>query len=103
MAVPLVFVIVISMSKDAYEDYKRHQADDSENNASCMVLNTSLNTFNTKRWKNLSPGDLLMLKNDEMIPADLLILHTSSEKGTAYVETKNLDGETNLKIKQANK
>lgn len=38
-----------------------------------------------------------------MIPADLLILHTSDEKGTAYVETKNLDGETNLKIKSANK
>lgn len=38
-----------------------------------------------------------------MIPADLLILHTSDEKGTCYVETKNLDGETNLKIKSANK
>jgi len=32
-----------------------------------------------------------------------LILSTSDEKGTCYVETKNLDGETNLKIKSANK
>ena len=38
-----------------------------------------------------------------MIPADLLILNTSDVKGAAYVETKNLDGETNLKIKSANK
>jgi magnesium-transporting ATPase (P-type) len=45
----------------------------------------------------------VQLKCDEQIPADLLVLHTSDEKGTAYVETKNLDGETNLKIKTANK
>ena len=28
---------------------------------------------------------------------------TSDAKGQSYVETKNLDGETNLKLKQANK
>lgn len=48
-------------------------------------------------------GDLIKLDNDHPVPADLLILTTSDEKGIAYVETKNLDGETNLKQKQANK
>ena len=33
----------------------------------------------------------------------MLMVSTSLPKGIAYVETKNLDGETNLKIKQANK
>ena len=33
MAPPLVFVVVLSMIKDAYEDYKRHKEDHSENNA----------------------------------------------------------------------
>lgn len=33
----------------------------------------------------------------------MVILNTSDEKGTAYVETKNLDGETNLKLKSAQK
>lgn len=46
---------------------------------------------------------MLLLKNNEVIPADLVILNTSDEKGTAYVETKNLDGETNLKLKSAQK
>jgi magnesium-transporting ATPase (P-type) len=31
------------------------------------------------------------------------LLNTSTSKGICYIETKNLDGETNLKHKQANK
>lgn len=48
-------------------------------------------------------GDILKVVSDESIPADLLILHTSDPKGCCYVETKNLDGETNLKVKSAEK
>ena len=33
------------------------------------------------------------------VPADILIVKTSDAKGKCYIETKNLDGETNLKIK----
>jgi len=33
MALPLTIVVIVSMIKDAYEDYKRHINDDAENNA----------------------------------------------------------------------
>ena len=36
---------------------------------------------------------------DEQIPADMILIKTSDRKGQCFVETKNLDGETNLKIK----
>lgn len=39
--------------------------------------------------------------NDEPLPADIVILSTSEPKGVCYIETKNLDGETNLKMKYA--
>ena len=36
---------------------------------------------------------------DEFVPCDLVLLYSTGSKGTSYVETKNLDGETNLKLK----
>ena len=39
MAPPLTFVVILSMIKDAYEDYNRHKEDESENNAQVEVFN----------------------------------------------------------------
>ena len=40
---------------------------------------------------------------NEFFPCDMYILSSSLKKGICFVETKNLDGETNLKHKQADK
>ena len=40
---------------------------------------------------------------DEFVPCDLALLYSTGAKGTSYVETKNLDGETNLKLKTIQK
>jgi magnesium-transporting ATPase (P-type) len=42
-----------------------------------------------------------MIKQDQYFPADLILLKSSNASGLAYIETKNLDGETNLKHKSA--
>lgn len=41
------------------------------------------------------------MEKDDLIPADVLLLYTSNETGVAFVDTMNLDGETNLKEKMA--
>lgn len=48
-------------------------------------------------WKNIKVGDFVHLSVNEIIPADILLLRSSDESGTAFVETSNLDGETSLK------
>jgi phospholipid-translocating ATPase len=52
-------------------------------------------------WQDVKAGDYVLLKNDEPVPADVIILSTSEPDGVCYVETKNLDGETNLKMRRA--
>ena len=50
-------------------------------------------------WEDLAVGDFVMLRNNDPIPADILICSTSEEENTCFIETKNLDGETNLKAR----
>jgi phospholipid-translocating ATPase len=53
-----------------------------------------------KPWKDVKVGDFVHLSNNELVPADLLLLHSSDPQGFAYLDTCNLDGETNLKQRQ---
>ncbi|KAF8528473.1 phospholipid-transporting ATPase 1 [Hysterangium stoloniferum] len=48
-------------------------------------------------WKKLEVGDIVLLRDNDQVPADIVVLATSDSDGMCYVETKNLDGETNLK------
>ena len=57
--------------------------------------------FKRDYWKNVQVGDFVRIYNEEPIPADVVILSTSEPDGACYVETKNLDGETNLKVRRA--
>lgn len=57
--------------------------------------------FSRKTWKEVKVGDIVRVQNNEEIPADIMILSSSDEDNCCFVETKNLDGETNLKVKQA--
>lgn len=70
------------------------------------VIDSSLSVNDTARfredyWKNIKCGDIVKIFGDEEVPADVVILSTSDPDGACFVETRNLDGETNLKVRQA--
>ncbi len=100
MLMPLTFVVLVSMIKDIFEDLKRHASDKQENMRTTLVGNPETGTFEEKKWMQIHVGMVLKVKQDEFFPADLILLGSSAPKGICYIETKNLDGETNLKHKQ---
>jgi phospholipid-translocating ATPase len=52
-------------------------------------------------WKKLEVGDVVLLRENDQVPADIVVLSTSDPDGMCYLETKNLDGETNLKARKS--
>ncbi|KAL6339970.1 hypothetical protein AAG906_038805 [Vitis piasezkii] len=97
--VPLSLVLFVSLVKEAFEDWKRLQNDKAINNALIDVLQDQ--KWERIPWKKLQVGDIVKVKQDGFFPADILFLAGTNPDGVCYIETANLDGETNLKIRKA--
>ncbi len=100
---PLFIVVSVNGVKDFYEDWKRKKSDDKENTKNTLIYNFQKRNFIKKKWKDVLIGDIIKVKEDEYFPADVIVLTTSEESNCCYVETKSIDGETNLKFKKTNK
>jgi len=99
--VPLVFVLSVTAAKDGYDDYKRHRMDKKINNLKVRRWDPAKDDWEAAvKWYQVRCGDIIQIRKNEPIPADCVLLQTDSDKGECFVETKDLDGETNLKRRE---
>ena len=112
----LLAVVFFSMLKAGYEDYQRHIKDHEMSSRTAFVLREvdGVPKFVAVEYTKVQVGDIVRVVNmdgimthdggfptrNNAIPCDLVLLTTSDKEGVAYVETSNLDGETNLKSRQ---
>uniref|UniRef100_A0A8C4XVD7 Phospholipid-transporting ATPase n=1 Tax=Falco tinnunculus TaxID=100819 RepID=A0A8C4XVD7_FALTI len=92
---PLLFVITVTAIKQGYEDWLRHKADNAMNQ--CPVHFIQHGKLVRKQSRKLRVGDIVMVKEDETFPCDLIFLSSSRGDGTCFVTTASLDGESSHK------
>lgn len=121
---PLYINLLITAIKQAREDVLRHISDRKINTEPVEVLRNG--QFKKLKWKDImvsaflllmllfiylrkfyyfhllyyskQVGDIVKVNADEIIPCDLVLLYANTAERKCYIQTANLDGETNLKV-----
>lgn len=93
--IPLSLIVGIGIMKETADDLLRFWRDRESNNIQCTVIKEKkkIKAYS----KELSVGDLVYIKENEQIRADMVLLESSDSEGIAYIETSNIDGETDYK------
>ena len=95
------------MIKELYDDINRRIQDKKTNSSKITAIKPSQDEAGVityeKPASELQVGDVVELKKDGRVPADLIVLKTfnESEENQAFIRTDQLDGETDWKLRKA--
>ena len=81
------------------EDFARYRYDKVLNEEKVVVFRD--NQWIESQSEKLQLGELVIVEEDCIFPADLILLDSNLPEGAAYIETGTLDGEKTLKSKLA--
>ena len=96
---PFLIVVTIGLVLDGIEEIKRYRNDVKANNTKVKIYKNK--KFRYIEWSKIKIGNLTKVKKDENFPADMLVIFSSNIEGNFYLQTSNIDGETNLKERDA--
>lgn len=101
----LAFVLLLTSLKEGYEDLQRARIDKYENLRKVTVVTFVDGKPEEKilATQDIKSGDIIKMNGRMPVPVDLVVIITSNhaDGNQCYVETANIDGETNLKLREA--
>lgn len=101
----LVVVLMITCVKEGLEDIQRYKSDTSDNESMVTIVDFEGGKLCEHRIQKqfIKAGDIIKLQGKCQVPADMVLVFTSNymDGNQCYIETSNIDGETNLKLREA--
>jgi len=95
---PLVFVLLITMVKEIYDDTKRANRDAELNGRVYKKIDVKAGLAPMVPSSDLQVGDIIQVNEGERVPADIVLLKTTEkQEGAIFMRTDQLDGETDWK------
>ena len=91
--------MTVTISKEAYDDYKRFKRDQEAN--SQIYDRLTITGVEKVPSSDLEVGDLVYVHRDQRVPADMILLRSSERSGGSFIRTDQLDGETDWKLRLA--
>lgn len=84
-AVPLAVIMMVSAIKEMFEDVKRHRADNLVNTTEAEVVNKASGTIMKTKWKDIAVGDLVLMRQDQFFPCDLVLISSNEPSGKSRI------------------
>lgn len=96
----LAFIVLVSGIRAAAEDRKKHLQDEERNAEKYKILKLE---GRREIWKDeisgkLKVGNIIKVKQNQIIPADMLLLGSQLRQGHCFIDKSNLNGETKYEV-----
>ncbi|KRH94397.1 phospholipid-translocating P-type ATPase, flippase [Pseudoloma neurophilia] len=96
---PWLFVLILTICKEALDDFKRYVRDKEANSEKYKVVTQK--GIEIKPSSSIKVGDLVVVEKNQRVPADMVVLKTQEEEGQCFIRTDQLDGETDWKLRNS--
>lgn len=90
-AFTLFVILVLSATKELFEDSRRRKADETANNSLCLIYDRKINSFVSRKWSEICVGDIIKVIDGESFPADLVLIRSalSDVRNLAITDSTN--------------
>lgn len=103
----IVFWFLLKMVFEIKELFKKNDLDKEINNQKYLVCSKKKNKkkdLQVVQSRNITVGNIIRINQDQIIPADILILDTQlviENNSVCYADYSNIDGNQNLVLRKA--